>query len=139
MLRGVGQGGSRAARRGEEDMTMVEVKEGDWGVQLLQTVQRMEARMDRVEGWMERFAFELVQTRTELRSEMQQLDRGLRSEMQQVRTEMNHLGTELRSEMEQLSTELRSEMGQLGTELLGDAAPWHGAALGDAAPPCRGP
>jgi hypothetical protein len=103
---------------------MVEAKGDEFNLQMLQTLQRMDARMDKLEGWLERLGAEFIRTRTELRADMQQMERGLRADMQQLerglRTDMQQLGTELRTEMQHVRTELRTEMKQLRVEVRED-------------------
>lgn len=95
---------------------MAESLGGDMGLQVLQAVQvlseqvkglsdrmdRMEARMNVQEEWMQRLGLEFVATRGEVQQ--------LRQEVQQVRDEVHQVRKELRAEIQAVRTELRTEL-----------------------------
>jgi len=75
---------------------------GEMG-QVLEAVQGLGTRMDRLEMWMERLGAEFIRTKGELQTEIQGVRTELKAEIQGVRTE-------LKTEIQQVRTELRAEM-----------------------------
>ena len=61
---------------------------GELGQEVLQAVQGLGVRMDKLEMWMERLGAEFVRTHTELKAEIQQVRTELKTEIQDVRTEL---------------------------------------------------
>jgi hypothetical protein len=87
---------------------------GEVGAQVLQVLQGMQglgARMDRVEKWLERLGTELMQTRMEqehMRMEMHQMRTDLGAEIRQVRGEVH----QVREEVHQVRGEMREGLRQ---------------------------
>jgi predicted nucleic acid-binding Zn-ribbon protein len=92
---------------------MVETMGGELGLQVLQAVQGLGPRIDKLEKWMERLGMEFVHLRTDvqqLREESQQTRAELqltRVEIQQTRAEIHEVRTELRAEIHEVRTELK--------------------------------